>query len=58
MEGITLPNSYAVVPAVALNQSKAAVAQRLCESFSGNLEHGKLQEKQWLKNAFELIVEV
>jgi len=30
--------------------------QRVCESFSGNnLEHGKLQEEQWLKNAFELL---
>lgn len=55
-EGITLPNSYSVVPAVALNQSKATVMQRQCESFSGNLEqHGKLREKQWLENAFELL---
>ena len=41
----SLPQSYTVVPAVALNPSKAAVTKRLCENVSGHLVDGMLQEK-------------
>ena len=53
-KGHILPHSYTIVPAVALNQSKAEVVQRTCvETFCGNLENAIEKEKVWLKNAVE-----
>ena len=38
-KGHTLPHSYTIVPAVALNQSKAEVMQRTCvDTFCGTLK--------------------
>ena len=52
---LSLPASYAIVPAVALNESKASVSARLCYEFHGNLENGILREQQWLKNALMVL---
>ena len=52
---LSLPASYAIVPAVALNESKASVPARLCYEFHGNLENGILREQQWLKNALMVL---
>ena len=54
-KGIILPQSYAVVPAVALNQSRAAVMERICENITGNLVDGMLQEIKWLNNSLDLL---
>ncbi len=48
---LSLPASYAIVPAVALNESKTSVPARLCFEFHGNLESARLQEQEWLKHA-------
>ena len=51
-ERLDLPHSYTIVPAVALNQSKAEVAQRTyVETFCGNFEKAIEKEYVWLKNA-------
>ena len=42
---LSLPASYAIVPAVALNESKASVPARLCYEFHGNLENGILRDR-------------
>ena len=55
MKGRILPQSYTVVPPVALNQSRAAVMERICENISGNLVHGMLQEIKWLNNSLDLL---
>ena len=54
-KGIILPQSYTVVPAVALNQSRAAVMERICENITGNLVDGMLQEIKWLNNSLDLL---
>ena len=54
-KGIILPQSYAVVPAVVLNQSRAAVMERICENITGNLVDGMLQEIKWLNNSLDLL---
>ena len=54
IERLDLPHSYTIVPAVALNQSKAEVVQRSCvETFCGNFEKAIQKENVWLKNAVE-----
>ena len=52
---LSLPASYAIVPAVSLNESKASVPARRCYEFHGNLESKILQEQQWLKNALMVL---
>ena len=43
-----------MVPAVALNQSKAEVVQRTCvDTFCGNFEKATEKENVWLNNAVE-----
>ena len=51
-ERLDIPHSYTIVPAVALNQSKAEVVQRTyVETFCGNLKKAIEKEYVWLKNA-------
>ncbi len=53
-EGLTLPHSYTVVPAVALNQSKAEVVERTTgEESCSSLKEAIAEERVWLKNVVE-----
>ena len=53
-ERLDLPHSYTIVPAIALNQSKAEVVQRSCvETFCSNFEKDTEKENVWLKNVVE-----
>ena len=52
-----VPQSYATVPAVALNNLSASVPQRSCKDFGGLLQRAKIREDGWLDEVSKLLKE-